>query len=105
MFSIVHTDNDKNLPIIKRNSFLSFDNRQPLLKGVYLYVIMHHPLILGIFYQAATIIQSHWRGFCVRREPEVAALRTWQREWNEMNLDVRNKMTKFWHGQVRHEHL
>jgi len=46
--------------------------------------------------QAATIIQSHWRGFKVRREPEVAALRAWQKEWNEMNQDVRNKMTKFW---------
>lgn len=49
--------------------------------------------------QAVTIIQSHWRGFCVRRQPEIASLRSWQREWNEMNQDVRNKMAKFWHTQ------
>lgn len=49
--------------------------------------------------QAATIIQSHYRGYLVRKEPDIAGLRSWQREWNDMNEDVRNKMSKFWRNQ------
>ncbi|KAL7055376.1 hypothetical protein AAHC03_022989 [Spirometra sp. Aus1] len=35
--------------------------------------------------EAATVLQSHWRGYMVRRMEEVQEMRQWQRDWRAMN--------------------
>ncbi|KAL3310491.1 hypothetical protein Ciccas_010949 [Cichlidogyrus casuarinus] len=35
--------------------------------------------------QAATIVQSFWRGQLVRRRPDVVELREWQKNWRQLN--------------------
>ncbi|KAK7507877.1 hypothetical protein BaRGS_00000842 [Batillaria attramentaria] len=57
------------------------------------------PLPLSLVWteeEAVLIIQSHWRGYVVRREPEVQELRQWQREWREINGNIKNQVTDFW---------
>ncbi|VDM02992.1 unnamed protein product [Schistocephalus solidus] len=35
--------------------------------------------------EAATVLQSHWRGTLVRRMEEVQEMRQWQRDWQAIN--------------------
>ncbi|BHF82428.1 hypothetical protein SprV_0802556600 [Sparganum proliferum] len=35
--------------------------------------------------EAATVLQSHWRGYMVRRMEEVQEMRQWQRDWRAIN--------------------
>ncbi|KAL3876878.1 hypothetical protein ACJMK2_034660 [Sinanodonta woodiana] len=57
------------------------------------------PLPLSLIWteeEAACIIQSHWRGYLVRRDQEVQELRQWQREWREENCDISSRVNDFW---------
>uniref|UniRef100_H2ZQ21 IQ motif containing K n=1 Tax=Ciona savignyi TaxID=51511 RepID=H2ZQ21_CIOSA len=49
--------------------------------------------------EAAIKIQSFFRGFLVRNDPEVTELRAWQREWREENNGIRHKVEQFWEEQ------
>uniref|UniRef100_A0A0B6ZA78 IQ domain-containing protein K n=1 Tax=Arion vulgaris TaxID=1028688 RepID=A0A0B6ZA78_9EUPU len=50
--------------------------------------------------EAATLIQSYWRGYLVRRDTEVQDLRAWQREWREDNRGIQNRISEFWNKQM-----
>ncbi|XP_041363702.1 IQ domain-containing protein K-like [Gigantopelta aegis] len=50
--------------------------------------------------EAALIIQSHWRGYIVRREPDIQELRIWQREWREINRGIHSRVSDFWDKQM-----
>ncbi|KAF6023257.1 IQCK [Bugula neritina] len=57
------------------------------------------PLPLSLIWtheEAALVIQSHWRGFLVRRQSEIQELRQWQKEWRLENENIRNKVDNFW---------
>lgn len=57
------------------------------------------PLPLSLIWteeEATLVLQSHWRGYLVRREPEIQDLRIWQREWREINADPKEKVDEFW---------
>lgn len=61
------------------------------------------PLPLSLLWteeEATLIAQSHWRGYLVRREPEVQELRRWQREWREINGNIQNTVTDFWDSKM-----
>ncbi|XP_076461657.1 IQ domain-containing protein K-like [Babylonia areolata] len=64
------------------------------------------PLPLSLLWteeEAALIIQSHWRGYLVRREPEVQELRQWQREWREINGNIHSRVSDFWDSKMADE--
>ncbi|XP_013379952.1 IQ domain-containing protein K [Lingula anatina] len=50
--------------------------------------------------EAAIVLQSGWRGYLVRRVPEIQELRQWQREWREENADVKEKVMNFWASKM-----
>ncbi|XP_059165386.1 IQ domain-containing protein K-like isoform X2 [Physella acuta] len=50
--------------------------------------------------EAAIIIQSNWRGYLVRREPEIQELRIWQREWREESAGIKKRVSEFWDKQM-----
>lgn len=57
------------------------------------------PLPLSLVWtevQAAIVIQSFWRGFKVRKADHIQELRQWQREWQEENADIKDKVADFW---------
>jgi len=71
------------------------------------------PLPLSLIWteeEAVRVIQSHWRGFLIRRNAEVQELRQWQREWRAENENIRNKVENFWADKyeaidaAEHEH-
>ncbi|KAK3784066.1 hypothetical protein RRG08_025259 [Elysia crispata] len=50
--------------------------------------------------EASLIIQSYWRGYVVRREPDVQELRVWQRDWREENRGIQSRVSEFWDKQM-----
>jgi len=46
--------------------------------------------------EATLVIQSHWRGFLVRRDPEVQELRQYQKEMKESSYHIMFKVEEFW---------
>ncbi|RUS88942.1 hypothetical protein EGW08_003278 [Elysia chlorotica] len=50
--------------------------------------------------EATLIIQSYWRGYLVRKEPDVQELRVWQREWREENRGIQSRVSEFWDKQM-----
>lgn len=65
------------------------------------------PLPLSLLWseeEATLKIQSFWRGYKVRSQPDVFEMREWQREWREENADVRKQVNDFWEEQENKDH-
>ena len=61
------------------------------------------PLPLSLIWteeEAVIVIQSHWRGYLVRRQGEIQELRQWQKEWRLENENIRNKVDNFWADKI-----
>lgn len=61
------------------------------------------PLPLSLIWtaeEAALVIQSHWRGYLVRRQSHIQELRQWQKEWRHENENIRNKVEDFWANRI-----
>ncbi|XP_041473831.1 IQ domain-containing protein K-like [Lytechinus variegatus] len=57
------------------------------------------PLPLSLIWsevEAATIIQSFFRGYKVRKMEHIQELRQWQKEWREENANIKDKVEHFW---------
>jgi len=64
------------------------------------------PLPLSLIWteeEAALVIQSHWRGFLVRKRPDIQELRVWQKDWRQENENIRNKVEEFWADKMDDE--
>lgn len=53
--------------------------------------------------EAVRVIQSHWRGFVVRRQTHVQELRVWQKDWRAENENIRSKVEDFWADKMASE--
>ncbi|XP_050392089.1 IQ domain-containing protein K isoform X1 [Patella vulgata] len=61
------------------------------------------PLPLSLIWteeEAALIIQSYWRGYKTRCDPEIQELRLWQKEWREENRGYDKKVNEFWESKM-----
>ena len=54
--------------------------------------------------EATLIIQSHYRGYLIRRDSEVQELRQWQREYREENRNIVDRVEQFWQQSNPEDH-
>ncbi|CAI9723483.1 domain-containing k-like [Octopus vulgaris] len=54
--------------------------------------------------EACIVIQSFWRGYKVRCQPEIQELRRWQWDWKEENRGIRLQVNEFWNKRMPNYH-